>query len=308
MFEIKKKKINKFMKKDEFFFQRYDTTEVTDSNRIIFTPSTFAKETLWYIQEIGTLKSLKPHTNQREGLDSYLFMIVLSGKGTFTYNGELNYLNSNDIVFVDCKKKYSHRSSSTDPWELIWVHFNGNLIGNYYRHFFKKMDSIIFNSHSSLDFKNTLFQLIDLTSDKNAISELLSSNLLNTLVTQALTLKKVDIKDYRNISSEKTIQIKQYIDKNFRQKLSLDNIAKEFYISKYYMSREFKKFYGITIYLYIINKRITLAKELLRFSGKSIGEICQLCGINDRSYFNKIFQKNENMSPSEYRKKWNGTL
>lgn len=102
---MQKKNITNFKKNGELFFQQYDISEVTDSNRIIFTPSTFAKDTLWYIQEIGTLKSLKPHTSQREGLDSYLFMVVLSGKGTFTYNGEINYLKPNDIVFVDCKKK-----------------------------------------------------------------------------------------------------------------------------------------------------------------------------------------------------------
>lgn len=303
---MQKKNVNNLKKKDNLFFQQYDTSEVTDSNRIIFTPSTFAKNTLWYIQEIGTLKSLKPHTSQRENLDSFLFMVVLSGKGTFTYNSEINYLKPNDIIFIDCKKKYSHRSSSTDPWELIWVHFNGNSIDNYYKHFSKKMNSIVFNSKLSSDFKNTLFQLIDLAAHENAVSELLSSNLLNTLVTQALTLEKVDTKNNQNISSEKSKQIKQYIDKNFHQKLSLDSIAKEFYISKYYMSREFKKNYGTTINNYILNKKITLAKELLRFSGKPIGEIGKSCGIIDNSYFNKVFQKNENMSPSEYRKKWNG--
>lgn len=306
-FKVFKKNIDTLQKEENSFFQKYDQSEVTDSHRVLCTPSIFARDTLWYVQEVGTLKSLKPHTSQREELDSYLFMIVLSGKGTFTYNEEINYLKPNDIVFIDCKKKYSHRNSSADPWELIWVHFNGLSIANYYKLFFGKMNSIVFNSHSSSYFKNTLFQLIDLASSENANSELLSSNLLNTLVTQALTLEKVDIKNNQNISSEKVNQIRQYIDKNFQQKLSLDNIAKEFYISKYYMSREFKKNYGITINNYIINKRTTLAKKLLRFTNKSIGEIGQLCGINDNSYFNKVFQKNENMSSSEYRKKWNGT-
>lgn len=305
---MQKKNVNNLRKKDNLFFQQYDSSEVTDSNRIIFTPSAFAKDTLWYIQEIGTLKSLKPHTSQRENLDSYLFMIVLSGKGRFIYNGEINYLKPNDIVFVDCKKKYSHKSSSTDPWELIWVHFNGTMIDNYYKLFSKKMDSFVFNSKPSSGFKNALFQLIELASNESTISELIFSNLLNTLVTKALTLEKVDIKNNRSLSSEKINQIKRYIDKKFQQKLSLDNIAKVFYISKYYMSREFKKNYGITINSYIINKRITLAKELLRFTDKPIGEIGQICGINGSSYFNKIFQKNESMSPSEYRKKWNGTI
>ncbi len=298
--------MNDFRQDETSFFHHYEPSEVTDSYRIICTPSAIAKDTLWYVQEVGTLKSLKPHTSQRKSLDSYLFMVVLSGEGTFTYNGNKRYLKSNDIVFIDCKKKYSHRSSSANPWELIWVHFNGSLIDKYYKLFSKKMDSVIIISESAPDFKKTLLQLIDLASSGNIISELLSSNLLNTLITQLLTLEKLDINKHKSFNFEKINKIKQYIDNNFQQDLSLDKIAKEFYISKYYMSREFKKNYGITINNYIINKRITLAKKLLRFTDKPISTIAQLCGINGSSYFNKIFQKNESMSPTEYRKRWRG--
>ena len=83
-------------------------------------------------------------------------------------------------------------------------------------------------------------------------------------------------------------------------------IADEFFISKYHMSREFKKAYGITIANYIIAKRITYAKELLRFTDMQIEEIGQLCGIDDNSYFNKVFRRCEGMTASDYKKKWRG--
>lgn len=294
--------MNNLKRKDEIFFQQYDTSEVTDSNRIICTPSTFAKETLWYVQEIGTLKSLKPHTSQREGLDSYLFMIVLSGKGSFTYDEKEITLYSNDIIFIDCKKKYSHRSSSTDPWELIWVHFNGVLIENYYKLYYKKSGSFSLNSEKPSDLIDILLQLIDMTIYENTTTELLCSNLLNSLVTKTLTLSDENSKSkYKNI-----VQIKKYIDENFQNQLTLDMIAEAFFVSKYHMSREFKKKYGITINNYITNKKTTLAKELLRFTDKSINEISILCGINDNSYFNKVFKKVEKLSPSEYRITWKG--
>lgn len=284
------------------FFQQYNPSEVTESNRIICTPSSFAKDTLWYIQEIGTLKSLKPHTSQRKDLESYLFMIVLSGSGSVIYDGKKINLRYNDAVFIDCNKKYSHRSSSTNPWELIWVHFNGNLIENYYDLYLNRNGSIFFNSESTPDLTNILLQLIDIATHENAASELLCSHLLNSLITTTLTLT-----DTHNSNHYKKInQIKKNIDESFQKKLTLDSIAKEFFISKYHMSREFKKNYGITINNYITNKRTTLAKQLLRFTDKSINEISQLCGYHDNSYFNKVFKKVEKLSPSEYRKKWRG--
>lgn len=301
------KKNSDLQKEKIDFFHKYEPNEITDSYRVLCTPSSTAKEFLWYVQEVGSLKSLKPHTSQRHDLDSYLFMIVISGKGVFSYDGGEYHLIPNDIVFIDCKNKYSHRSSRNNPWELMWVHFNGNLVDNYFQLFYGKRKSVTFNSGSSATFKDFLLQLIEVASNENGISELLSSNILNSLITTALTFNIRDEKKNQNLNSKKTKLIKKYIDNHFKQKISLDLIAKEFFISKYYMSREFKKKYDITINNYIINKRITFAKELLRFTHMPIGEVGNSCGINDSSYFNKIFQKNETMSPSEYRKKWRGT-
>ena len=56
----------------------------------------------------------------------------------------------------------------------------------------------------------------------------------------------------------------------------------------------------------MIAKRITYAKELLRFTNMRIEEIGNLCGIEDSSYFNKVFRKFEGMTASDYRKKWRG--
>ena len=77
----------------QHYFENYAPSELTESYRIISTPSSFAKDTLFYIQEIGKLKSLKSHTSKREALDSFLFIIVVSGSGTFTYNGKKLFFN-----------------------------------------------------------------------------------------------------------------------------------------------------------------------------------------------------------------------
>lgn len=92
--------MNDFKNNENSFFQKYKPLEVTDSFRILCTPSSDAKNILFYVQEVGTLKSLKPHTSQRENLDSYLFMVVLSGAGFITYNGKKNDLRTNDVIFI----------------------------------------------------------------------------------------------------------------------------------------------------------------------------------------------------------------
>ena len=74
------------------------------SNRIIYTPSVFAKTNLIHLQEIGSLKAQKPHVSRRDNLASYLFFMVLSGSGTLEYDGVTYELKGGDCVFIDCKK------------------------------------------------------------------------------------------------------------------------------------------------------------------------------------------------------------
>ena len=100
--------------------------------------------------------------------------------------------------------------------------------------------------------------------------------------------------------------IKRYLDEHYTEKLSLDELANRFYISKYHMSREFKKSFGITMGNYLTSLRITKAKEMLRFSDLQIETIARNCGIEDNSYFNKVFQKAEGITAREYRRKWRG--
>lgn len=294
------------LSKTNHYFENYAPSELTDSYRILSTPSSFARDTLFYIQEIGKLKSLKSHTSKREALDSFLFIIVVSGSGTFTYKGKIYALKSGDHLFIDCKKPYSHESTDNDPWELMWVHFNGILMDQYFLYFSNKTASIVFRPEDQSEFSKILENIMMLVPKKSADSELLVSHLLNSLVTRFLMDNTDQTSKDVNTIEDKIQQIKDYLDGNFKKKIPLDMIADEFFISKYHMSREFKKAYGITIANYIIAKRITYAKELLRFTDMHIEEIGRLCGIEDNSYFNKVFRKFEGMTASNYRRMWRG--
>ena len=78
------------------------------SNRVLYTPSAFARSSLLFLQETGNLVAIRPHTSSRVNLSSFLFFIVTSGSGELEYEGEVYSLSSGDCVFIDCEKAYSH--------------------------------------------------------------------------------------------------------------------------------------------------------------------------------------------------------
>ena len=287
-------------------FDNFSSSEITESIRILSTPSTFARNILYYVQEAGKLKSLKSHISKREALDSYLFIIVITGSGIMTYEEQTYAIAAGDLLLIDCAKSYSHQSSDNDPWELMWVHFNGTEMDQLYHYFMNKYKSIRLRTINPSYYYDIIEKLLTLSSQKSTASELLISNLLYGMVINILTAEDILPSNNEKTCSNKLVQIKNYIDEHYSDKISLEILAEKYFISKYHMAREFKKIYGVTMISYVNIKRITQAKGLLRFSDRQIEEIGGACGIMDNSYFNKVFRKTEGMTASEYRKKWRG--
>lgn len=114
----------------------------------------------------------------------------------------------------------------------------------------------------------------------------------------------------QNVSSKKEEQsesviskAKAYIDQNFSRELSLDEVSRNVNISPYYFSKLFKEEAGENFIEYLTRVRITHAKELLRNPALSIKEICVMSGYSDPNYFSRIFKKQEDLTPSEYRER-----
>ena len=84
---------------------------VVTSDRILYTPSNFARTSLLYLQEIGSLQVHKPHSTGRSNLSSYLFFTVTDGEGELICEGRTYSLRTGDCVFIDCRKQYAHSSS-----------------------------------------------------------------------------------------------------------------------------------------------------------------------------------------------------
>ncbi len=98
--------------------------------------------------------------------------------------------------------------------------------------------------------------------------------------------------------------VKVYMDEHYIEKITLDDLEARFFINKYYLLKIFKETYGTTISNYLISKRITRAKQLLRFTQMTIDEIGCAVGMDGTGYFSRMFKKEEGISPKEYRKQW----
>ncbi len=101
--------------------------------------------------------------------------------------------------------------------------------------------------------------------------------------------------------NEKVNRLLAYLNQNLTEELSLDALAEKFYVSKYHLSRQFKQFTGLSLYQYIMKKRLIVARDLLR-GGSSVMDSCMQCGFNDYSNFLKAFKREFGQTPSAFMK------
>lgn len=273
-----------------------------DSERLICTTSAFAKSTFLYVQETGIMNTIgQCHTN-RENLDSLLFVVVLEGKGYLTYKERKFNVSEGCCFFIDCLDTHCYESDPNDPWKILWVHFNGPTARGYYSCFEETFVNVI-KPNNIYPFKNILERIIDINHKSDAYTEIKTSQLLTDLLTLTLTFKNNDM-DYTIKASKSLSEVKEYLDNHFTEEIYLETLCDLFCMSKFYLTKEFKKAYGVTISKYVISRRIKYAKELLRFTDKPIDKISEICGFYDTSYFNKQFKTAEDITPFKYRKTW----
>ncbi len=292
------------MQKEELF----TGSGVTESDRILHTPGPFAKKYLLYVQEAGHLSSLEPHRCIREKLDSFLIMLVLSGKGNLKVGSDEYELKTGDIAFIDCQEHYEHISHKEDAWKLAWVHFNGFQARGYYDLFIQcNKERNVISSAEIGKYDASISKIISsqkepsIREERICGAELLS--ILNMLIDELKTSEEMCKKEQAEVVNT----VRELINSRFREQAILKEIERS-YSNYESIKNTFAEHFGISIYDYLMSRRMNSAKELLRFTVKTIDEVAKESGIGDLAMMESMFNAYENMSPEEYRGKWAGWI
>lgn len=95
-------------------------------------------------------------------------------------------------------------------------------------------------------------------------------------------------------------RIKEYVDTNFLTLRSVEDVVKQFFYSREYISRSFQKYYNTSLYDYILNRKIMYCCTLLQ-EGELVQVAARSAGFCNMSSFVKIFRKYNGCTPSEYK-------
>ena len=241
-----------------------------------------------------------PHTHTH----MELFYIV-GGKGQFLIEDQLYPVNANNLVIINPNVTHTEVSLNAQPLEYIVLGIDGlelvtgetsNGQFNILDHFESvEISSCLRNILREMELKNTGYEEVC-----QAYMEILVIRLMRS-ITLAVPTEPQPLSANRRCAA-----VRRYIDLHFKEPLTLEHLAEEEHMNKYYLSHAFKREYGISPINYMIARRIEESTYLLAETDLSMSQIAQLMGFSSLSYFSQAFRRSLGISPKEYRQNLKG--
>ena len=243
--------------------------------------------------------------------DSYELLLFLGGCTDCYIEHHRYRLKRGDLLIINSQEIHRAVASEGTPYERIATHFYPELVRNYCTEqtdllsCFEKRKNADRNllSLTPKSLEHYLYLTDHLQTAVASASfghDILASTYLLQLLVLANTCFYESTWIPENLMPQLSSQIMRYIDEHLTEDLSIQALADHLYMNRSHMSRKFREQAGCSIQEYMILKRISLAKTLLK-QGKSVTDTCELSGFHDYSNFIRTFKKYAQVSPGHYR-------
>lgn len=145
----------------------------------------------------------------------------------------------------------------------------------------------------------------------NKLNGIIESALLNRdknklLLQFEIVVDSIFEEIYKQNNNSKNTYIQsamEYVEKNIKRNITLEEVARHISITPHYLSKIFKKEVGVNFITYVTDRKIDLAKKMLEDESIPIVNISIELSFNQANYFSKVFKKKVGLTPSEYREK-----
>lgn len=260
--------------------------------------SDFATEHLYYMEDFDRFYYQKHSYTERWNFNSFMIGYTYSGTGLLRYGEKEYMLSKGDGFYINCNH-YHYYEAVSDVWDIAVLHLGGSLLSCHHSQFMQYA-SPVFHEPLSGNVQEYLEALLGLYSQPVLNRDWLASSCIDTLLNHLLKTKGNEA--VKDSALPKNIRyLIKYMDSNFTQPLTLDFLSDFAGVSKYYLSREFKKYTGFSPNDYLITLRINKAKSLLTNTTLPAVKIAHKVGIYDSNNFTNLFKRKTGMTPIQYR-------
>ncbi len=224
---------------------------------------------------------------------------VVSGNGKFVFQDGSYSINAGDLVIVPPYIRHTEQSIPGSPMKYYVLGIDGITFQSEGEPASMK----IFCNFSTTPYITKIFEqmLYEIRNNEYG-SDAICQKLLEILiikVTRTHHLFPVPSSSVR--MTKECAQIKEYLDANYAEHITLDSLTSLTHMNKYYMAHSFTKYTGLSPIQYLNERRLENARHLLEETDYSVSDISSMIGFSSHSYFTQIFRKKCGMTPIKYR-------
>lgn len=243
--------------------------------------------------------------------DFYECYLFISGDITYLIEGKIYYLRPGDIILINSKELHQAIINDKDvPYQRIILWINRSFLEtlstkktDLSRCFEDSKRNNVLRGDIELqqNIKTLLMKLLSLENYKGIGHELLYKAYITELM---VYLNNLAFNNTVNLGADVKMsslidRVIEHINTNIEEDITVDKLSSHFYISKFHLSREFKKHTGTTIHRYIIQKKLIEAKELI-LKKIPITDVYKQCGFGDYSNFFRAFKNEYGVTPKQF--------
>lgn len=243
--------------------------------------------------------------------DEFEILLSLSDAGHVFIEDKIYPLKKGTLLLIKDTTLHKTIVESSHTYERYVIHFSNSTLeristkNTALSSFFSDLNTCLQLSNDEFIFFISKIKKVQTCNSQEFGDDILNNTYFIQLLIEIarLIISNENTQQYNTSDFSKIEPILEFLKNNLHKKLSLDDIARNFYISKYHLCHKFKEYTGFTINEYLINSRIIHAKKYLR-EGISVQEAGEKSGFNNNSHFIRTFSKLSGISPGKYSKKY----
>lgn len=235
------------------------------------------------------------------GIPMCQWFYCVKGQGEITINNQKSILHPGEGAFIYSGIAYSEKGLTSD-WTVHFFGFYGTACDTILRSL-NMNESSVYHFNDKTIFQNNIQKLHFICQrDIPHLYAELSKECYNFLVDLSFCIERIHIATPSE-DDELINRIVSYLEDNYSQPLSLNDLSDYLQLSKEYLCTLFKLKMQTTIMKFLLNLRISHARIfLLQYPEKRVLEISQMCGFDSPSYFGMQFKKVVGVTPESFRR------
>lgn len=256
-----------------------------------------------YLVHCGHQKCQPGYTYNHKIPNEYHLHFVLSGSGKLEINGNLYHISKEDIFLIPKNVPVQYFADEEDPWEYMWVTFDGTLSKKYLDYAGISADNPVITSAIPVKVYLPIIQKILDTNELTFANELKRVGYLFEMISilieaQSASRRENNQYDY---SGDTYVEYAVSIIKHNYDHIKINDIAQYIGINRSYLTSIFKKKMNVSPQEYLVSYRLKRGAELLRTTSLSIQDISVSVGYDNPLTFSKMFKQTYGLSPKNYR-------